>query len=136
MWLCSRSQAKLHDYLTVHQVVAATTINDGENMTIVDDEEDVKQVVALNLVRVINLCAQISWHNDGSVMFRGMNAMDLLLICLMIVVVSCNVSYNNIFILKIRSTNIPTISSSDIGMFAQTFLLHVAMSLAVVALDV
>jgi hypothetical protein len=136
MWVWSHSQAKLLDYLTIHQVVPATTIDDGENMTIVDDEEDVKQVVSLNLVRIINLCAQRLLHNDGSVMFHGMSAKDLLLTRLMIVVVSCNVSCSNIFILNIRSTNIPTISSSDVGMFAQTFPLHVAKSLAVVALDV
>jgi hypothetical protein len=135
MLMCSRSQAKLLDYLAVHQVVAATTIDDGENMTIADDKEDVEQVVVLNLVRVINLCAQRSLHNDGSVMFRGMSAKDLLLTHLMIVVISYNVSCNNIFILNI-STNIPTISNSDVGTFARTFLLHVSKSLAVVAPDV
>jgi hypothetical protein len=45
-------------YLTVHQVVVATAVDDGENTTIVDDEEDMEQVVALNLVRVINMCPQ------------------------------------------------------------------------------
>jgi hypothetical protein len=136
MWMCSRSQAKLLDYLTVHQVAAATAVDDGENTTIVDDEEDVKQVVALNLVHVINLCTQRSLHNDSSVMFHGMSAKDLLLSYLMIVVVSCNVSCSNIFILNIRSTNIPTISSSDVGTFARAFPLHVAKPLAVVAPDV
>jgi hypothetical protein len=134
--MCSHSQAKLLDYLTVHKVVTATTVDDGENMTIFDDEEDVKQVVALNLVHVINLCAQRSLHNDGSVMFYGMSAKDLLLTHFMIVVISCNVSCSNVFILNIRSTNIPTISSSDIGTFARTFPLHVAKSLATVAPNV
>jgi hypothetical protein len=60
MWMCSRSQPKLLDYHTVHQVVAATAVDDGENTTIIDDEDDVKQVVAFNLVRVIKLCAQRS----------------------------------------------------------------------------
>jgi hypothetical protein len=136
MWMCSHNQAKLLDYLTIHQVVVATAVDDGENTTVVDDEEDVKQVVALNLVRVINLCAQRSLHNDGSVIFCGMSVKDLLLTCLMIIVISCNVSCSNIFILNIRSTKIPTISSSDIGTFAQTFPLHVAKSLAEVAPDV
>jgi hypothetical protein len=45
MWMCSCSQDKLLDYLTVHQVVAATAIDDGESTTIIDDKEDVKQVV-------------------------------------------------------------------------------------------
>jgi hypothetical protein len=136
MWMCSRSQAKLLDYLTVHQVVVDTTVDGGENTTIVDDEEDVKQVVALNLVCVINLFAQRSLHNDGSVMFHGMSAKDNLLTRLMITAVSWNVSCSNIFILNIRSTNIPTISSSDVGTFARTFPLHVAKSLAAVAPDV
>jgi hypothetical protein len=60
MWMCSRSQPKLLDYHTVHQVVAATAVDDGENTTIIDDEDGVKQVVAFNLVRVIKLCAQRS----------------------------------------------------------------------------
>jgi hypothetical protein len=96
----------------------------------------VKQVVALNLVRVINLCTQRSLHNDGSVLVRVMSAKDLLLTHLMIIVVSCNVSCSNIVILNIRSTNIPTISSNDVGTFAQAFLLHVAKSLVAVAPDV
>jgi hypothetical protein len=136
MWMCSHSQAKLLDYLTIYQVVVATAIDDGENMTIIDDEEDVKQVVALNLVCVINLCTQILLHNDGSIMLCVMSAKDLLLTHLMIIVVSYNVSCSNIFILNIRSTNIPTISSSNIGTLARTFPLHVAKSLAVAAPDV
>jgi hypothetical protein len=136
MWMCSRSQAKLLDYHTVHQVVAATAVDDIENTAIVDDEEDVKQVVALNLVHMINLCTQRSLHNDGSVIFHGMSTKDLLLTRLMIVVISCNVSCSNIVNLNIRSTNIPTISSSDVGTFAQTFPLHVAKSLATVAPNV
>jgi hypothetical protein len=134
--MCSHSQAKLLDYLTVYQVVAATTVDDGKNTTIINDEEDVKQVVALNLVRVINLCTQRSLHNDGSVLVRVMSAKDLLLTHLMIIVVSGNVSCINIVILNIRSTNIPTISSNDVGTFAQAFLLHVAKSLVAVAPDV
>jgi hypothetical protein len=136
MWMGSRSQAKLLDYLTVYQVVAVTTIDDGENMTIVNDEEDVKQVVALNLVRMMNLCTQRSLHNDDSILVRVMGAKDLLLTHHMIVVVSYNVSCSNIVILNIRSTNIPTISSSDIGTFARTFPLHVAKSLAAVVPNV
>jgi hypothetical protein len=136
MWLCSRSQAKLLDYLTVYQVVAATAVDDDENMTIVDDEEDVKQVVALNLICLINLCTQRSLHNDGSVMVRVMSAKDLLLTHLVIVVGSYNVSCSNIGILNIISTNIPTISTSDVGTFVRTFPLQVAKSLAAVAPDV
>jgi hypothetical protein len=45
MWMCSRSQDKLLDYLTIHQVDPATAIDDGESTTIIDDKEDVKQVV-------------------------------------------------------------------------------------------
>jgi hypothetical protein len=134
--MCSRSQAKLLDYLTVYQVVAATAIDDGENTTIVNDEEDVKQVVALNIVHVINLCTKKLLHNDSSVLVHVMIARDLLLTRLMVVVTSCNVSSSNIAILNIRSTNIPTISSSNVGTFSRTFLLRVAKSLAVVAPDV
>jgi hypothetical protein len=136
MWMCSRSQAKLLDYLTIYQVVAATAVDDGENTTIINDEEDVKQVVALSLVCVINLCTQRSLHNDSFVLARVMSDKDLLLTRLMIIVVSCNVSCSNIVILNIISTNIPTINSSDIGMFSQTFPLHVAKSLVAVAPDV
>jgi hypothetical protein len=119
MWMCSCSQAKLLDYLTVYQAVALTVVDDGENMTIVHNEE-VKQVLALNLVLTINLCTQRSLHNDGSVLVHVMSDKDLLLTHLMIVVISCNVSCSNIIILNIRSTNIATVSSSDVGMFART----------------
>jgi hypothetical protein len=136
MWVFSQSQAMLLDYLTVYQVVAATAIDDGENTIIVNDEEDVKQVVVLNLVCTINLYTQRSLHNDGSILVRVMSTKDLLLTRLMILVVSCNFNCSNIIILNIRNTNIPTISSSDVGTFAWTFPLHVAKSLTVVALDV
>jgi hypothetical protein len=136
IWMCSRSQAKLLDYLTVYQVVADTVVDDIENMTIINDEEDVKQVVVLNFVRVINFCTQRSLHNDGSVLVHVMSAKDLLLTRLMIVVVSCNVSCSNIIILNIRSTNITTIISSNVGTLARTFPLHEAKSLAAVAPNV
>jgi hypothetical protein len=134
--MCTRNQAKLLDYLTIYQVVAATAVDDSENTTIVNDEEDVKQVVALNFVRVINLCTQRSLRNDGSILVHVMSAKDLLLTHLMIVFISYNVSCCNIVILNIRSTNIPTINSSDVGTFARTFPLHVAKFLAAEAHDV
>jgi hypothetical protein len=133
--MCTHSQVKLLDYLTIYQVVAATAVDDSENTTIVNDEEYVKQVVALNFVRVINLCTQRSLHNDGSILVHVMSAKDLLT-HLMIVFISYNVSCCNIVILNIRSTNIPTINSSDVGTFARTFPLHVARSLAAEAHDV
>jgi hypothetical protein len=47
MWMRSCNQIKLLDHMSVDQIVAATTIYDGKNMTNVDNEEIVEQVLGL-----------------------------------------------------------------------------------------
>jgi hypothetical protein len=49
--MLSCGQAKLLDQLNIHQVVAATTVNDGMYTAVLDDEEHVEEVVALPVCR-------------------------------------------------------------------------------------
>jgi hypothetical protein len=44
MGMLSCCQAKFLDHLNVHQVVAATTINDGKYTIVLDNEEHVEKV--------------------------------------------------------------------------------------------
>jgi hypothetical protein len=130
--MLSCGQAKLLDRLNVHQVVAATIVNDGMYTAVLDDEEHVEEVVALSVVVVTSRGTQSSLHNQG---FIGLgrcctNNLFITLISL------CNVSSNSIFIFYIRSTNIPTITSSNVCPFAGAISLNMAKSLAAVALDV
>jgi hypothetical protein len=61
--MLSCGQAKLLDHLNVHQVVAATTVNDGMYTAVLDDEEHVEEVVALSVVVVTSRGTQSSLHN-------------------------------------------------------------------------
>jgi hypothetical protein len=99
---------------------------------ILDDEKHVEEVVALYIVIIADRGTQSSLHNQ-----------DLIGLCccctknFFITIISpCNVSSNNIFIFNIRSTNIPTITNSNVCPFAGKISLHMAKSLATVALDV
>jgi hypothetical protein len=61
----SCGQAKLLDHLNVHQVVAATTVNDGMYTAVLDDEEHVEKVGALSVVVVTSRGTQSSLNNQG-----------------------------------------------------------------------
>jgi hypothetical protein len=63
--MLSCGQAKLLDHLNVHQVVAATTVNDGMYTTVLDDEEHVEEVVALSVVVVTSHGTQSLLHNQA-----------------------------------------------------------------------
>jgi hypothetical protein len=130
--MLSCGQAKLLDHLNVHQVVAATTINDGMYTTVLDDEEHVEEVVALSVVVVADRGTQSSLHNQGLIGLGRCCTKNLFIT----IISSRNVSSNSIFIFNIRSTNIPTITSTNVCLFAGAISLHMAKSLAAVALDV
>jgi hypothetical protein len=132
MQMLSCGQAKLLNHLNVHQVVAATTINDGMYTTILDDEEHVEEVVALSIVIVAYRGAQSPLHNQGLIGLYRCCAKNLFIT----IIGPCNVSSNSIFIFNIRSTNIPTISSSNVCPFTGAISLHMAKSLAAVAPNV
>jgi hypothetical protein len=48
VWACG--QAKLLDQIFTHQIIAATSINDDACLSIVDNEENLEQIVALQLL--------------------------------------------------------------------------------------
>jgi hypothetical protein len=83
---------------------------------VLDDEEHVEEVVALSVVVVTSRGTQSSLHNQGLI---GLG----------------HCCTKNLFI-TIRSTNIPTITSSNVCPFAGAISLNMAKSLAAVALDV
>jgi hypothetical protein len=60
MGMLSCGQAKLLNHLNIHQVVAATTINDGMYTAVLNNEEHVEEVVALSDVIVAYCGAQSS----------------------------------------------------------------------------
>jgi hypothetical protein len=124
MVLCG--QAKLLNHLNVHEVVVATTVNDGMYTAVLDNEEHVEEVVALFVVVVVNHDTQSSLRNQGLIGLYRCCTNNLFLT----IIGSCNVSSNSIFIFNIRSTNIPTITSSNVCPFAREISLHMAKFLA------
>jgi hypothetical protein len=58
-------QAKLLDPFRTHQVVGTPVVDDDMCTSVVDDEEDVKQVVALLLGRLLHLCAKNTLDDDA-----------------------------------------------------------------------
>jgi hypothetical protein len=124
--MLSCGQAKLLDQLNVHQVVVATTANDGMYMAVLDDEEHVEEVVTLSVVVVTSRGTQSSLHNQGLIGLSRCCTKNLFTTIISL----CNVSSNSIFIFNIRSTNIPTITSSNVCPFAGAISLNMAKSLA------
>src|SRR5512134_1917319 len=67
VWMCTCSQAKLLDQIRTQQVFAATSINDHTCTMVVDDEENLKQIIALQLVMLLYIRAEHPLHNNGPV---------------------------------------------------------------------
>jgi hypothetical protein len=60
MWMLPHGQAKLLDHLNIHQIVAATSINDCMHTTVLDDKQHVEKAVTLAFVVLSNRGAQSS----------------------------------------------------------------------------
>jgi hypothetical protein len=58
-------QANLCHKISTHQIVAATSIDDGTNAAIFDDEENLEQVMSLKLLGLIHVGTQDPLHNIG-----------------------------------------------------------------------
>jgi hypothetical protein len=58
-------QANLCHKISTHQIVAATSIYDGTNAAIFDDEENLEQVMSLKLLRLIHVDTQDPLHDIG-----------------------------------------------------------------------
>jgi hypothetical protein len=67
MWMWSRGQVKLPDQIRTYQVVVAFHINDESCMPIFDGKENLKQVMALQLLCFLHLCTKNSLYNNGLV---------------------------------------------------------------------
>jgi hypothetical protein len=75
-------QANLCHKISTHQIVAATSIDDGTNTTIFDDEENLEQVMSLKLLRLIHVGTQDPLHDIGlgAVLDRLLTPKDLFII--------------------------------------------------------
>jgi hypothetical protein len=58
-------QANLCHKISTHQIVAATSIDDGTNAAIFDDEENLEQVMSLKLLGLIHMGTQDPLHDIG-----------------------------------------------------------------------
>jgi hypothetical protein len=56
-------QVNLYHKISTHQIVAATSIDDGTNAAIFDDEENLEQVMLLKFLKVIHVGTQDPLHN-------------------------------------------------------------------------
>ena len=110
--MLSCGQAKLLDQLNVHQVVAATTVNDGMYTTVLDDEEHVEEVVALSVVVVTSRGTQSSLHNQGLIGLGRCCTKNLFITIISLY----NVSSNSIFILTSEALTYPP---SPVAMYAR-----------------
>src|SRR5207244_8810084 len=132
MGMLPRGQAKLLDHRNIHQIVAATAIDDGMDTAVLDDEEHVEKVMALELVVLPDRGTQSSLHNQSPIVLGRSGTKNHI----STIIIPCNVSCNNIIIFNIRSTNIPTIASGNVRPFAWAILLHMTKTFAPVSLNV
>jgi hypothetical protein len=58
-------QANLCHKISTHQIVAATSIDDGMNAAIFDDEENLELVMSLKVLGLIHVSTQDALHDIG-----------------------------------------------------------------------
>jgi hypothetical protein len=124
MWLCG--QAKLLDQIRTHQIVAAPSINNHTCSTVLDDEENLEQAVALKLLGRLNLCANNTLHNNVHVARSVFSTKYMAL----------GVVSGGIIFLYVRGADVTAIASRHICPLTWTILLHMAKSMVAVALNV
>jgi hypothetical protein len=75
-------QANLCHKICTHQIVASTSIDDGTNATIFDDEENLEYVMSLKLLGLIHVGTQVLLHDiaPGAVLGRLLAPKDLFII--------------------------------------------------------
>jgi hypothetical protein len=75
-------QANLCHKISTHQIVAATSIDDGTSAAIFDDEENLEEVMSLKLLRLIHVGTQDLLHDIGLgvVLGRLLSPKDLFIV--------------------------------------------------------
>jgi hypothetical protein len=63
----SHGQVQLLDQLSTHQVVGASPVNDHLCSAVFNDDENLKQIMALQLFWLSNLCVEDSLNYDAPV---------------------------------------------------------------------
>jgi hypothetical protein len=81
----SHGQVKILDQLSAHQVVAASPINDHSCSAVFNDEENLKQIMALQLFWLSYLSVEDSLNYDAPVGGRVVAAKDVAIIISLIV---------------------------------------------------
>ena len=124
--MCTCGQAKLLDQIRTHQVVAATSINDHTCTTVADDEENLKQIMALQPLRLLYLRAEHPLHNDGPVVHCIITTKDFAILIL-------NFLFP-LFLFHVGGGDV-AIFCSNIGPLTRAIFLHMHKPLATVALN-
>jgi aconitase A len=75
-------QANLCDKISTDQIVAASSIDDGTNAALFDDEENLEQVMLLKLLKRIHVGTQDPQHDMGlgAVLDRMLDPKDMFII--------------------------------------------------------
>jgi hypothetical protein len=86
-------RANLYHKISTHQIVAATSIDDGTNAAIFDDEENLEQVMLLKLLGLIHMGTQDPLHGIGlGVVLGHLLAPKDLFIIIVVRYITCMVS--------------------------------------------
>jgi hypothetical protein len=75
-------QANLCHKICTHQIVVATSIDDGMNTTFFDDEENLEHVMSLKLLELIHVGTKDLLHNIclGAILGRLLTPKDMFII--------------------------------------------------------
>src|SRR6266508_1173700 len=123
-------------YLDLTAVVKPlNVVGVGVHTAVFDDEKSVKQVVPLYLIVGLHFGTQSSMHDQGPVLLCCTRIKNFLIRVVVVITSPCMISTNRIFIFIIRSTNIPVVVC-NVCPFAWAIPLHMAKSMASVALNV
>jgi len=127
LWMLVCDQAKLFDQIRFHQVVGTPAVGDDTCMPVIDDEEGVKQVVALLLVRLLHLCAKNSLDNNAPI-GGCLRRTKHLAVVIIVVVIGVGI------IFYIRSAHVASIRRRYVCLLVGTIALHMSPHLALVTM--
>jgi hypothetical protein len=127
MWMWSCGQAKLLDQIGTHQVVAASSINNHTRASVLDDEESLEQVVALQPLRLLDLRAEHTLNNDVQMARRSFSSMNDTFLNV--------VSTILLIVFYTRGADVASIFCRQICPLTRAIVLHVANTMTTVTLN-
>jgi len=119
-------QAKILDQIQTHQIIETTSINDDTCTTIVDDKENVEQIMALQLLWLLDLSAKRPLQNDTHVGHGVITSHNFIALLhnWFIFIISLNIKCANV-----------SIFCSNVCPLTGAILLNTTVSLVVAALN-